>query len=227
MENRQDAITIFRTWVDLAGEMRSDADRGRFYHAICRYAMDGEEPRLTGLLRTYFELIKPIIDKSNARRKAQQNSVQTRLQNGLQNGLQNTAQPAAKPTGNPNGKPARKTVCHKQEKEQEQEKKTPPDGGAKEKAFSFAIPLPLPPEIDTPEIREAWARWLEYRRAKRKPVSKAAAEIAFRLWKEFPDKAVEIIDYSIMQDYQGLFPPKNRPVVLHPAKPEKKDYSAI
>lgn len=53
---------------------------------------------------------------------------------------------------------------------------------------------------------EAWAEWIEYRKAKRKPVSPLAAKKQFKLLTEYDqDSQQEIIDNSIQNDYQGLF----------------------
>ena len=53
---------------------------------------------------------------------------------------------------------------------------------------------------------EAWAEWIEYRKAKRKPVSELAANKQFKLLESYSDdQQQEIIDNSIQNDYQGLF----------------------
>ena len=91
-----ETVTIFRTWVEIAEALKTDAERGRLYHAICRYSLYGEPPKLEGLLGTYFTLMQPSIDKSNKRRTAQRKGAQKQpqpgSQNGLQNGLQNEPQ---------------------------------------------------------------------------------------------------------------------------------------
>lgn len=87
-----DAVTIFREWVDVMSTLPSDAARGRLYHAVCKYALDGEEPTLTGPLRSAFELMRHGIDVSAKRRRAQEQGVRKRLQNRLQNSLQNDLQ---------------------------------------------------------------------------------------------------------------------------------------
>lgn len=97
-----ETVTIFRTWVEIAEALKTDAERGRLYHAICRYSLYGEPPKLEGLLGTFFTLMQPSIDKSNRRKDAQSKSVQRRLQNNLQNGLQG-ALPDNSQTGLQNG----------------------------------------------------------------------------------------------------------------------------
>lgn len=87
-----ETVTIFRTWVEIAEALKTDAERGRLYHAICRYSLYGEPPKLEGLLGTYFTLMQPSIDKSNKRRTAQRKSAQKQPQPGSQNGLQNEPQ---------------------------------------------------------------------------------------------------------------------------------------
>ena len=102
-ENEIQTATIFRTWVELA-ESLTDSDRGKFYHAICRYALFGESPKLNGVMNAYFALIRPTIEKSNRRKIAQQlsrrkreensqNASQSNPQTGLQTAPQNNLQP--------------------------------------------------------------------------------------------------------------------------------------
>ena len=80
-----ETVTIFRTWVEIAEALKTDAERGRLYHAICRYSLYGEPPKLEGLLGTYFTLMQPSIDKSNKRRTAQRKGAQKQPQPGSQN----------------------------------------------------------------------------------------------------------------------------------------------
>ena len=227
-ENEIQTATIFRTWVELA-ESLTDSDRGKFYHAICRYALFGEEPELNGVMNAYFALIRPTIEKSNrrkiaqqlSRRKREENSqkasqsnpqtdLQTVPQNNQQPGLQTDLQTA--PQSNPQNVPsrARKTGTG--------------TGTGKEKVKKEMISFStmLPEKLQTPKFIKKWTEWEQYRRSKRKPISPAAAALQIKLLSNYDEAtAIQIIDFSIASDYQGLFPPKNRPV-----KPQK-DYSSI
>lgn len=227
-ENEIQTATIFRTWVELA-ESLTDSDRGKFYHAICRYALFGEEPQLNGVMNAYFALIRPTIEKSNRRKIAQQLSRRKREENsqnashsnpqtGLQTAPQNNPQPGLQtdlqtaPQNNPQTVPSRaqKTGTGKgTEKEK-----------VKKEMLSFSTMLPE--KLQTPKFIKKWTEWEQYRRSKRKPISPAAAALQIKLLSNYDEMtAIQIIDFSIASDYQGLFPPKNRPV-----KPQK-DYSSI
>ena len=229
-ENEIQTATIFRTWVELA-ESLTDSDRGKFYHAICRYALFGEEPQLNGVMNAYFALIRPTIEKSNRRKIAQQLSRRKREENsqnashsnpqtGLQTAPQNNPQPGLQtdlqtaPQNNPQTVPSRaqKTGTGKG-KGTEKEK-------VKKEMLSFSTMLPE--KLQTPKFIKKWTEWEQYRRSKRKPISPAAAALQIKLLSNYDEMtAIQIIDFSIASDYQGLFPPKNRPV-----KPQK-DYSSI
>lgn len=227
-ENEIQTATVFRTWVELA-ESLTDSDRGKFYHAICRYALFGEEPELNGVMNAYFALIRPTIDKSNRRKIAQQisrrkreensqNASQSNPQTGLQTAPQSNPQPCLQtalqtaPQSNPQNVPSRaqKTGTGKgTEKEK-----------VKKESISFSTMLPE--KLQTPKFIKKWTEWEQYRRSKRKPISPAAAALQIKLLSNYDEMtAIQIIDFSIASDYQGLFPPKNRPV-----KPQK-DYSSI
>ena len=222
-ENEIQTATIFRTWVELA-ESLTDSDRGKFYHAICRYALFGESPKLNGVMNAYFALIRPTIDKSNrrkiaqqiSRRKREENSqkasqrnpqtdLQTAPQNNPQPGLQTDLQTA--PQSNPQTDlPGTGTGTGKEK--------------VKKEMISFSTMLPE--KLQTPKFIKKWTEWEQYRRSKRKPISPAAAALQIKLLSNYDETtAIQIIDFSIASDYQGLFPPKNRPV-----KPQK-DYSSI
>ena len=219
-ENEIQTATIFRTWVELA-ESLTDSDRGKFYHAICRYALFGESPKLNGVMNAYFALIRPTIDKSNRRKiaqqisrrkreensqKASQSNPQTDLQTAPQSNPQTDLQTASQNVPSR----ARKTGTGKgTEKEK-----------VKKEMLSFSTMLPE--KLQTPKFIKKWTEWEQYRRSKRKPISPAAAALQIKLLSNYDEAtAIQIIDFSIASDYQGLFPPKNRPV-----KPQK-DYSSI
>jgi hypothetical protein len=55
---------------------------------------------------------------------------------------------------------------------------------------------------------KAWDEWAEYRRSeKKRPITKAAAKKQFNLLLRYtPSQQQVIIDNSIQNDYQGLFP---------------------
>lgn len=58
--------------------------------------------------------------------------------------------------------------------------------------------------------QQAWEEWLEYRKAKKKPVSDLAAKKQFKVLALYTHEVQQkIIDQSIMNDYTGLFPPKH------------------
>lgn len=55
----------------------------------------------------------------------------------------------------------------------------------------------------------AWREWAEFRKEKRKPISKAAAPKQLKLLAKYPHEVQQdIVNSSIQNDYQGLFEPK-------------------
>ena len=57
----------------------------------------------------------------------------------------------------------------------------------------------------------AWSEWIEFRKSKRKPVSKIAANKQFKMLLKYDLKTQqEIINNSITSDYQGLFEPRGK-----------------
>ena len=58
--------------------------------------------------------------------------------------------------------------------------------------------------------QEAWAEWWEWRhKEKKKKITPTAEKKHHKLLRQYsPAIQQQIIDHSIMNDYQGLFPPK-------------------
>lgn len=223
--NEIQTATIFRTWVELA-ESLTDSDRGKFYHAICRYALFGEEPELNGVMNAYFALIRPTIDKSNRRKIAQQLSRRKREENS-QKASQRNPQTNLQTAPQSNPQPGLQTDLQTASQNVPSRARKTGTGTGKEKEkvkkemLSFSTMLPE--KLQTPKFIKKWTEWEQYRRSKRKPISPAAAALQIKLLSNYDEAtAIQIIDFSIASDYQGLFPPKNRPV-----KPQKKDYSSI
>ena len=65
--------------------------------------------------------------------------------------------------------------------------------------------IPLPPVINA----DAWSEWCSFRSSKRKPITRDAADKQVELLAQYPRHVQrQIIEHSIRNDYQGLFPPK-------------------
>lgn len=63
----------------------------------------------------------------------------------------------------------------------------------------------LPSTVNT----DSWAEWCAYRSSKKKPITEKAAEKQIELLTQHPESVQrQIIETSIANDYQGLFPPK-------------------
>lgn len=111
MEKRQ-SFLLYRSFAEVMAEL-PDAEAGKLYKAIAAYALDGEEPELSGYLAGYFRLIKPQLDANNNRYK-----------NGLKGG-----RPKKETTGNKEEKPvetAEETDGNEEEKPKENQNETTP-----------------------------------------------------------------------------------------------------
>jgi hypothetical protein len=69
----------------------------------------------------------------------------------------------------------------------------------------------LPKSLATEQFNLKWQEWLAYRKEKRKPVSKRAAEKQLATLESHGEAvAIAAIDQAIASDWQGLFPEKLR-----------------
>lgn len=84
---KRDTYIFYRSFDEAITEL-NDADQLTIYKAVTRYALDGEDPELTGFPKAIFKLIKPILE---ANRK--------RWENGNKGGRPKTK---PKPNGNQN-----------------------------------------------------------------------------------------------------------------------------
>lgn len=70
-----------------------------------------------------------------------------------------------------------------------------------------SVPDELPKSLDTDSFRAAWTSWKEFRLSKRKPISEQGAAAQLKQLEPLgASKAIECINVSIANDYQGLFP---------------------
>lgn len=224
-------VTIFRSWVELASDLPSDKERGQFYHAVCTYALNGTEPELSGILKHYFQLIRPVIDKSAKRKLAQEKSVakrketssqtesQTDLQNSLQNSLQNNPQNESQTQSQTECVSIRVRVREKELSKESSKKKQPV------KLYPTFTDL-IPERMRSEKFIAKWREWEHYRRGRKKAISEAAATKQLKMLSELSEAdAIAAIDQSIQNDYQGIFPPKGNMPNNQPQP--KKDYSGI
>lgn len=69
MSEELKSVTVYATFVEaIDGVCKNDAEKGKMYSAIMRYALYGEEPELNSVLLAVFSLMKPAIDKSKMRK---------------------------------------------------------------------------------------------------------------------------------------------------------------
>lgn len=71
MKSETKTVTVYESFVKAAQSL-SDVQRGKFYHAIMLYSLYGEEPELDDKILVFFELIRPVLDKSKMRKTAGQ-----------------------------------------------------------------------------------------------------------------------------------------------------------
>ena len=126
--------------------------------------------------------------------------------------------PQPSPQGSPKPSPTQE-----QEQEQEQDSKKgatvrpsldlqkPQKEPAEVKPEQKPATVPIPPAINTPAFRKAWADWIADRRARK--IKKYSEDGARRQLAHLAamgeDAAIRAIEFSIANQYQGIFPPKD------------------
>jgi len=92
-DDEKKAFTFFRSYYEAAKEL-TDKQRLAFYDAIIQYGIDGEERDLKGVAKAMFALVKPTLDKSQARAAAGSKGGKSK---GEANDEQTPSKPQAKP----------------------------------------------------------------------------------------------------------------------------------
>ena len=65
----RNGFSFLRSYYEAAQELPAE-DQAAFFMAVCKYALDGEEPEITGVAAALFKLAKPNIDASNKKADA-------------------------------------------------------------------------------------------------------------------------------------------------------------
>lgn len=89
----------------------------------------------------------------------------------------------------------------------------------------------FPQELDTPEFQSAWAMFLEHRRQIKKYMTPLAASMSIKKLMSLsggnPVVAVQIIEQSVANGWQGLFELKNGSAPKKPLPAKKMEYCSI
>ena len=218
----EDRMSFLSEWITLADtHLKRPSDRLAFYDAVLRYGIFGQLPNAKGMVSVCFECAKVKIDEMQNRKNRYRSSVEKRQlsnncpTNGRQ--LSNNC-----PTNAEKEKENKKEVSPlspssriKQENKETHSAHAHTDAHALKataektsEAEDFADLIPEQFRNDAGFMSE-WHEWLDFRRKNRKKVSRmAAARQLNLLGKYIASDAIRIIETSITNDWQGLFPCK-------------------
>lgn len=100
------------------------------------------------------------------------------------------------------------------EKRREEKRKNTP------KSPQGDLCLPLPKELDTPELQDAWKAWLRHRKESRNPATSVSQERAIKKLLEMgATRALAALNHSVANGWKGLFEPSGNQVRDKPKKP--------
>lgn len=230
---------FYKMWHQLI-QTQPKSVRLTLYEAILEYAFNGTEPTLPPKQKQIFDLAKHMIDVSQKRREIQLN--RRDFARPLPDLCPTSAEAKAEPEADLFETSAGPLPEHRSGEKEKKEKVSPASTPFKNQenkegdsahADTDAHTEKRDPEFEElmPEhlredeaFRAEWRAWLNYRRSRRKPVSKEAARRQLKMLGECPQAGViSIIENSIANDWQGLFP--DRPYT----KPnqQQKDYTGL
>ena len=213
--------TFFAEWLTLADtHLKTQCEKLAFFDAVLRYGLTGEYPRISGKALACFELAKRHMEDLKYRRNnyrcKKANGESTRnlqtISNNSSDNLPTIYTPFIVNEDVKSNTEQSKNELKLKEKEQEKE-------SFSKKDFEDLMPDHLK---NDPVFRAEWSTWLSYRRGTHRSVSRAAASRQLKLLGDYePHDAILIIENSITNDWQGLFPAKTKNL-----KP-RRDYTCI
>lgn len=207
--------------------------QGSVYKAIVEYAMEQKEPNLTGIANGIFKVIKPTLDKSQ---KQYENGIKGGRPRREENPSETQTETQTKPNGNPtetesitqqetqtetqpiSNKNLDKNKKNKQESKQEQE-----DIERKIKKESTVLTDSEIVDYIKAHIKNeiVCKKFIDYANNRKAMGKKYAIRTQATLdlnignlkkWASTVEEAVEILEYSIANNYQGLFNPKKKTI---------------
>ena len=215
-----DRMTFYATWLNMAEEhLKTSGERLMFLEAVLRYGFFGQMPEIKGKAGVLFELARQQIDILQKRQNRYRCSKEKRQSSD--NGTTIVRQSSDNGTTI-----VKKEIENKKENipqhpllRNKQETKEAFSACASGEEFDDLMPEHLKEDAD---FRAEWLTWLGYRRKTRRSVSRAAASRQLKLLGDYePQDAILIIENSITNDWQGLFPAKTKNL-----KP-RRDYTGL
>ena len=204
-------------------EELSDAQAGELMKTVMRYSVTGELPETEDQAVTIlFMLMKSYIDRNQ---KAYEETCRRNRENGKRGGRPKTERLSEKPSGyseNPENPIQNQNQNQNQIQNHDQNQnqiqiqnhdQTSPDGEERrERELKLPKEIPLPPELNQDFVQEAFRDFREHRRKLRKPMTTKAEEMIIadlaKLAKGDAVAAVKILEQSIKNGWQGVFPLK-------------------
>lgn len=204
MQNRRNQFTFYASYYDAIQHLKKQ-DQLAVIMAICAYALDGTEPKLTGAAASAFILIKPTLDAS--KRKAE---------SGKRGG--SAKREASKEEANGKQSAREKEKEKEKEGEIEIEKEyectippTPLSGGTPQKPAKVPEVDPVEEELSrlSPDLRTAMEKWLKYKKERReayKPTGLTAlvSQVISEAERFGEQAVIGVVELSMASGYKGI-----------------------
>ena len=195
MKSELDTIAFFKN-IRKTLEAMTDADAGRLMKALFAHD-DGEKVDLTDaspVVQMIFPLVAESTDRLTRKRQNKVRKPQTDRKDTAHNHSHNHNQ------------------NHNQNHSQNHDHTSPDGEEERERELKLPKEIPLPSELNQDFVQEAFRDFREHRRKLRKPMTTKAEEMIIadlaKLAKGDAVAAVKILEQSIKNGWQGVFPLK-------------------
>lgn len=231
MNPGQRRMTFYQEWLEMAQQLPA-GKRGAFLCSILEYGLSGKRPNLKGLSGVLFAVVENSINTNEIKRKSYYHCKEKKseldsksdsnLDSNLDSSLDSELDSESEKENEKEKVSSPSSPIFKNQKDKEQQsadaqtdahalKATAKENLAvvkKNLSTDFESMMPEHLKLD-PDFRAEWLEWLKSRKERRKPVSQLGAARQLKLLGDYSAAdAIRIIETSITNDYQGLFPCK-------------------
>ena len=211
-------FTFYRSYYEALQEL-PEKDQTKVLMAVIAYALDGEEKELKGVPKAFFTLIKPTLDSgrkmakggTKVKERYEDNLTddytegEDKVEERLEEGKAKVEARSSKGKGNEIEIEKEIEIEIDKEKEIEGESEGETRKAAKKKRDVFEEFA-----ASDKELLKALRDFEQMRVKIKKPLTDRAKEMVIEKLKTFPpDQWVQILEQSVMNDWQGLFPLKS------------------
>lgn len=202
----RDSFIFYRSFFEAIDEV-DEKQQLIVYRAIAIYALNREEPKLDGIAKVLWRLIKPQLDANWKRYDNGCKGAEHGVKGGNPNFSKGKPNPYYNNVDNPEDNPIITPTITPNDNENDNENDNDKKKNIKKKSLSSSVELP---EYVSDDFKEVFADWLLFKKEKGQTYKPRGMKSCYKKLMELsgddPQKARLIVEQSTSNNYAGLFP---------------------